>query len=189
MYVDNAPVDVALSHLHALRTALYWLTLLGTAVSCCRAKLQRVCMSWRSVAANQHFHARTMHSIPEADCSTTVPQMTLQAGLVKVDVGSNECPHMQGIIHRDLKANNIFLSSGGILKLGDFGISKALGEQQAARTMVGTPYYMSPEILKGKLYDSKTDVWALGCVLYEMCSLKKAFEAGNLGAITVKIMR
>lgn len=56
---------------------------------------------------------------------------------------------LQGIIHRDLKANNIFLCAGGILKLGDFGISKALGEnQQAARTMVGTPYYMSPEILK-----------------------------------------
>lgn len=43
--------------------------------------------------------------------------------------------------------------------------------------------------VQGKLYDSKTDVWALGCVLYELCSLKKAFEAGNLGAITVKIMR
>ena len=57
--------------------------------------------------------------------------------------------HMQGIIHRDLKANNIFCSAHGIVKLGDFGISKALGDNQnVARTMVGTPYYMSPEILK-----------------------------------------
>lgn len=56
---------------------------------------------------------------------------------------------MQGIIHRDLKANNIFCSAHGIVKLGDFGISKALGDNQnVARTMVGTPYYMSPEILK-----------------------------------------
>lgn len=57
--------------------------------------------------------------------------------------------HVQGIIHRDLKANNIFCSAHGIVKLGDFGISKALGDNQnVARTMVGTPYYMSPEILK-----------------------------------------
>ena len=56
---------------------------------------------------------------------------------------------VQGIIHRDLKANNIFCSAHGIVKLGDFGISKALGDNQnVARTMVGTPYYMSPEILK-----------------------------------------
>ncbi|DBA79173.1 hypothetical protein WJX77_004780 [Trebouxia sp. C0004] len=97
--------------------------------------------------------------------------------------------HSKGIIHRDLKANNIFCSAHGIVKLGDFGISKALGDNQnVARTMVGTPYYMSPEILKGKAYDGKTDVWAIGCVLYEMCALKKAFDASNLGAITVKVM-
>ena len=59
------------------------------------------------------------------------------------------CFALQGIIHRDLKANNIFCSAHGIVKLGDFGISKALGDNQnVARTMVGTPYYMSPEILK-----------------------------------------
>ena len=59
------------------------------------------------------------------------------------------CTALQGIIHRDLKANNIFCSAHGIVKLGDFGISKALGDNQnVARTMVGTPYYMSPEILK-----------------------------------------
>lgn len=56
---------------------------------------------------------------------------------------------VQGIIHRDLKGNNIFCAGGGILKLGDFGISKVLTpEARAARTMIGTPYYMSPEILK-----------------------------------------
>eukprot|EP00884_Botryococcus_braunii_P014628 jgi/Botrbrau1/23166/Bobra.0041s0017.1 len=54
--------------------------------------------------------------------------------------------------------------------------------------MVGTPYYMSPEALKGKRYDTKTDVWAAGCVLYELCCLKRAFDGNHLGAITVKIM-
>eukprot|EP00891_Asterochloris_glomerata_P003027 jgi/Astpho2/3027/e_gw1.00051.273.1_t len=96
--------------------------------------------------------------------------------------------HSKGIIHRDLKANNIFCCSHGIVKLGDFGISKALGQQQNfARTMVGTPYYIAV-CMQGRAYDSKTDVWAIGCVLYEMCALKKAFDASNLGAITVKIM-
>ena len=62
---------------------------------------------------------------------------------------------VQGIIHRDLKANNIFCSAHGIVKLGDFGISKALGDNQnVARTMVGTPYYMSPEILKVSILSS-----------------------------------
>ncbi|KAK9830325.1 hypothetical protein WJX72_011020 [[Myrmecia] bisecta] len=98
--------------------------------------------------------------------------------------------HSKGIIHRDLKANNIFCCAHGIVKLGDFGISRKLTADQAcARTMVGTPYYMSPEILKGKPYDAKTDIWAIGCVLYELCSLKKAFDANNLGAITMKIMK
>ncbi|BDA43378.1 probable serine/threonine-protein kinase Nek8 at C-terminar half [Coccomyxa sp. Obi] len=96
--------------------------------------------------------------------------------------------HNKGLIHRDLKTCNLLLL-GGIVKLGDFGISKVISaEQNAAQTMVGTPYYMSPEILKGKGYGPKTDVWALGCILYEMCCLRKAFEAANLGAITIKIM-
>lgn len=65
--------------------------------------------------------------------------------------GKSRACSLQGIIHRDLKANNIFCCSHGIVKLGDFGISKALGQQQNfARTMVGTPYYMSPEILKAR---------------------------------------
>ncbi|KAK9914866.1 hypothetical protein WJX75_001495 [Coccomyxa subellipsoidea] len=96
--------------------------------------------------------------------------------------------HSKGLIHRDLKTCNLLLDSG-IVKLGDFGISKVISAQQnAAQTMVGTPYYMSPEIFKGKGYGPKTDVWALGCILYEMCCLRKAFEAPNLGAITIKIM-
>ena len=62
------------------------------------------------------------------------------------------CCAGQGIIHRDLKSNNIFCCANGIVKLGDFGISKLLGQDDStAGTMVGTPYYMSPEILKVRL--------------------------------------
>lgn len=54
-------------------------------------------------------------------------------------------------------------------------------------TMVGTPYYMSPEICEGKPYSTKSDVWALGCILYEMCTLKHAFDANNLLGLVYKI--
>ncbi|KAK9805089.1 hypothetical protein WJX73_004295 [Symbiochloris irregularis] len=101
--------------------------------------------------------------------------------------------HSQGIIHRDIKANNIFVNSSGMLKLGDFGISKqsALPDGPAlnrALSMVGTPYYMSPEMFKGRKYDQKTDVWAIGCMLFELCALRKAFDGRNQATIMLKVM-
>jgi NIMA (never in mitosis gene a)-related kinase len=66
------------------------------------------------------------------------------------------------------------------LKLGDFGIARILdGPHDYARTCIGTPYYLSPEVWENKPYNSKSDVWAMGCVLYEMTTLKHAFEAGT----------
>ncbi|BFZ62977.1 hypothetical protein YB2330_004089 [Saitoella coloradoensis] len=100
------------------------------------------------------------------------------------------------ILHRDLKPENIFLStptssstpvaslgSAAIAptpKLGDFGLSKSLDDAHAlARTYVGTPYYMSPELINSQPYSAKSDIWALGCVLYEICSLKPPFNGKN----------
>ena len=66
------------------------------------------------------------------------------------------------------------------LKLGDFGIARILdGPKDYARTRVGTPYYLSPEVWENKPYNAKSDLWAMGCVLYEMTTLKHAFEAGK----------
>ena len=80
------------------------------------------------------------------------------------------------IIHRDLKTANIFLNVNKQLKIGDFGISKSLDQSQMAATaMVGTPYYLSPEMVEGKPYSTKSDIWALGVILYQLCSLKLPF--------------
>ncbi|XP_047192619.1 serine/threonine-protein kinase Nek1 isoform X2 [Scophthalmus maximus] len=98
--------------------------------------------------------------------------------------------HDRKILHRDIKSQNIFLTKDGTVQLGDFGIARVLNSTvELARTCIGTPYYLSPEICENKPYNNKSDIWALGCVLYEMCTLKHAFEAGNMKNLVVKIIR
>jgi NIMA (never in mitosis gene a)-related kinase 2 len=92
------------------------------------------------------------------------------------------------IIHRDIKPANIFLDSKNNVKLGDFGLSKKLSEEsQYAYTNVGTPYYMSPEQLNENKYNEKSDIWSIGCLLYELCSLSPPFNASNHLALAMKI--
>ena len=69
----------------------------------------------------------------------------------------------------------VFLSSNGIVKLGDFGLAKALGQTTFTHTYVGTPYYMSPELIQEKSYDTKSDIWSLGCLIYELCASRPPF--------------
>jgi hypothetical protein len=96
--------------------------------------------------------------------------------------------HEKNILHRDLKTGNIFLKND-LLLLGDFGISKVLnGATDLASTCIGTPYYMSPELFKNKPYNHKSDVFALGCVLYELTCLKHAFDADNINALASKVI-
>ncbi|KAA0161244.1 hypothetical protein FNF28_05123 [Cafeteria roenbergensis] len=102
--------------------------------------------------------------------------------------------HNRKILHRDLKPANIMLSTSGsgppVVKLGDFGIAKVLSNtMELARTAIGTPYYLSPEICREERYNNKSDIWSLGCILYEMCSLKHAFEGRNMKQLVQSIMK
>jgi hypothetical protein len=98
--------------------------------------------------------------------------------------------HGNRILHRDLKTQNVFLLGNGRLVLGDLGISKVLdGTMDFAQTCIGTPYYMSPEIFKNKPYSYKSDVWALGCILYELTTLNHAFDANSLNGLATKIVK
>ena len=84
--------------------------------------------------------------------------------------------HDRKVLHRDLKGQNIFLTRTGMIKLGDFGIARVLKHTvEKARTMVGTPYYLSPEMCEQKPYNQKTDIWAMGCLIYELCTGKHPF--------------
>ncbi|XP_039092008.1 serine/threonine-protein kinase Nek5 [Hyaena hyaena] len=97
--------------------------------------------------------------------------------------------HDRKILHRDIKAQNIFLSKNDMVaKLGDFGIARVLNNtMELARTCIGTPSYLSPEICQNKPYNNKTDIWSLGCVLYELCTLERPFEANSLHQLVLKI--
>uniref|UniRef100_A0A1I7U4B4 non-specific serine/threonine protein kinase n=1 Tax=Caenorhabditis tropicalis TaxID=1561998 RepID=A0A1I7U4B4_9PELO len=96
--------------------------------------------------------------------------------------------HSKHIVHRDLKPANILMNRRKtILKLSDFGISKELGTKSAASTVIGTPNYLSPEICESRPYNQKSDMWSLGCVLFELLQLERAFDGENLPAIVMKI--
>ncbi len=93
--------------------------------------------------------------------------------------------HSSRILHRDIKPGNVFLA-GGTAKLGDLNISKVL-EGSFASTQAGTPYYTSPEIWQGQLYDGKCDIWSLGCLLYEMAALKPPFLAPDFPTLSKRV--
>ena len=96
--------------------------------------------------------------------------------------------HKANVLHRDLKPQNIFLTSDQTLKIGDFGISRKLEQSQMALTSLGTPYYLSPEVCLGQPYNTQSDMWMLGCCLYELATLQRPFTGSNLNQIVVNIL-
>ncbi|EDV44008.1 uncharacterized protein Dana_GF18771 [Drosophila ananassae] len=127
------------------------------------------------------------HIIAERQGKVHFPERYIIAVFEQISSAINYM-HSENILHRDLKTANVFLNRRGIVKIGDFGISKIMNTKIHAQTVLGTPYYFSPEMCEGKEYDNKSDIWALGCILGEMCCLKKTFAASNLSELVTKIM-
>ena len=103
--------------------------------------------------------------------------------------------HAQRVLHRDIKAANVFIhkdeaTGRHVVKIGDLGVAKLLGGSASfASTIVGTPYYLSPELCEDLPYNAKSDVWSLGVVLYECCTLAHPFNANNQCALILKIIQ
>lgn len=96
--------------------------------------------------------------------------------------------HEMRIMHRDLKSANVFLGKDGKVKLGDLNVSKVLKENMN-HTQTGTPYYASPEVWKDEPYDVKSDIWSLGCVIYEAAGLKPPFQAEDMKSLYKKVIK
>ena len=97
--------------------------------------------------------------------------------------------HKSKILHRDLKSLNIFLTKNLDIKIGDFGVAKILTQTGFAKTIIGTPYYLSPELCDELPYNDKSDVWALGCILYELSTFNHPFNAQCQASLVLKIIQ
>uniref|UniRef100_UPI00398F50D3 serine/threonine-protein kinase Nek3 isoform X2 n=1 Tax=Pristiophorus japonicus TaxID=55135 RepID=UPI00398F50D3 len=117
------------------------------------------------------------------------PEETVLNLFVQICLGMKHI-HDKRVLHRDIKSKNIFLTKNGVIKLGDFGSAHLLNSPMAfAHTYVGTPYYVSPEIWENKPYNNKSDIWALGCVLYELCTLRHPFQSNSWKNLILKICK
>ena len=124
-----------------------------------------------------------------------IPEETVWNLFAQLLSALSECHHgtknseHPAILHRDIKPENVFLDGNYNVKLGDFGLSRVVGDPNSdfARTYVGTPFYMSPELVNESSYNSKSDIWALGCLIYELCTLEPPFQAKTQAGLQLRI--
>ena len=98
--------------------------------------------------------------------------------------------HIKKLIHRDLKPDNLFLTGDFKIKIGDTGIARQLfNVSEYAKTQSGFRLYNAPEVLYGEKYNNKVDIWSLGCIIYELCTLNYCFESDKFGSLVTKIIQ
>lgn len=116
---------------------------------------------------------------------TEVLMITAQVGLALKYL------HDRNVLHRDVKTQNVFLTTSGLIKLGDFGLSRQYEQDvessYVGSTFCGTPYYLSPEVWAQSSYNSKADMWSLGVVMYELMALRRPFVASTMKDLYAKI--
>lgn len=154
----------------------------------------------RAASALNHPNIVTIHDIDQAEgvdfiameylAGTTLEQHIPDAGIGITDAlefgiqiaDGLAAAHSAGIVHRDLKPSNLFWTSEKTIKLMDFGLARAYDESvgNVQTRSAGTPYYMAPEQIRGEAIDPRTDIYALGCVLYELLCNRPPFMSGEL---------
>ena len=114
-------------------------------------------------------------------------ETTIWSILIQILEGLNYL-HKSRIIHRDLKSANIFLTKKGIVKIGDLNVS-IIAKKNLAVTQTGTPYYAAPEVWEHESYNNKCDIWSVGCIAYEMASLRVPFRGTSIHQLYLNIMK
>lgn len=124
------------------------------------------------------------------DLRAPLPEDNVWSFLIQIGLGLSWL-HANRVLHRDLKTLNVFLTASDECRLGDLGVARVLNDEDGgfADTMIGTPAYMSPELCDGRKYNEKSDMWAFGCVVYELCTRRRPFEGRTLPQLALKILR
>ncbi|XP_073518725.1 serine/threonine-protein kinase Nek3-like isoform X2 [Phyllobates terribilis] len=164
------------------------------AILLAKMKHPNIVKFWEAFEADDHLYI-VMEYCDQGDLLETIklqkgklfPEHTVVHWFVQMCLAVQHI-HEKRVLHRDIKSKNIFLTQRRAIKVGDFGSARVLSSPIAyACTYVGTPYYVPPEIWENLPYNNKSDVWSLGCVLYEICTLKHPFQAGSWKNLILKI--
>jgi serine/threonine-protein kinase len=143
------------------------------------------------IAEIEGRHFLTMEYVDGEDLASLLKRIGSLHGTKALDIARQLCAglaaaHDKGVLHRDLKPANVMIDGRGAVRITDFGLAVAAGEDTPAGEVSGTPIYMAPEQLAGKGASVRSDIYALGLVLYEVYTGKRAFEAKSLAELRAK---